>query len=74
MSNVAIRIENVSKCFKIHHQGQGEGLRHILQDLALKPVQLVREQTKRLRAGLNGNVQLTRNPGTPRQELLEMSR
>lgn len=68
MSNVAIRIENVSKCFKIHHQGQGEGLRHILQDLALKPVQLVREQTKRLRAGLNGNVQLTRNPGTPRQE------
>src|SRR5258708_9046245 len=68
MSNVAIRIENVSKSFKIHHQGQGEGLRHILQDLALKPVQLIRERTKRMRAGPNGNVQLTHNPGSPRHE------
>jgi lipopolysaccharide transport system ATP-binding protein len=44
-SNVVIRIEEVSKSFKIHHRGQGEGLRHVLEDIALKPVRmLVRER------------------------------
>jgi lipopolysaccharide transport system ATP-binding protein len=44
-SKVVIRIEEVSKSFKIRHRGQGEGLRHVLEDIALKPVRmLVRER------------------------------
>jgi lipopolysaccharide transport system ATP-binding protein len=54
-SNVVIRIENVSKSFRIHHRTQGEGLRHVLQDLALKPVRLIHKRTKNPRTAANGN-------------------
>jgi lipopolysaccharide transport system ATP-binding protein len=62
MSNVVIRIENVSKKFRVYQQAQGEGLRHVLQNLALKPATLLRQGVDLLRAKQNGD-------GTPAQHL-----
>ena len=50
-SNVVIRIENVSKKFIIRHQTKGEGLRHVLQNLALQPAKILGNAAKRIAAG-----------------------
>jgi lipopolysaccharide transport system ATP-binding protein len=47
-SNIVIRIENVSKKFTIRHQKEGGvGLRHVIQNAALRPVQMLRDGAKR---------------------------
>jgi len=48
-SNIVIRIESVSKKFTIRHQTGGVGLRHVLQDAVLRPVQMVRDGVRRHR-------------------------
>jgi lipopolysaccharide transport system ATP-binding protein len=53
-SNVAVRIENVSKKFRIRHRASGDGLRHALQEAALRPVKLAGNQ-----------IRAWRNPGRP---------
>jgi lipopolysaccharide transport system ATP-binding protein len=47
-SNVVIRIENVSKKFKIRRQKEGMGLRHVLQDAALVPAKILRAGVKQV--------------------------
>jgi lipopolysaccharide transport system ATP-binding protein len=49
-SNVVIRIENVSKKFVIRHQANDEGLRHVLQNLALRPAKILGNLVKRITA------------------------
>ena len=46
--NVVIRIENVSKKFKIRRQKEGMGLRHVLQDAALRPAKIFRDSVKQV--------------------------
>ena len=54
---VVIRIENVSKKFIIGHQTEGVGLRHVLQEAALRPVRMLHNGVGRFwrRDPLNGN-------------------
>ena len=47
MSDVVIRVENLSKRYTLNHQRSGEGLRHVLQDTLAAP-------WRALRAGLSG--------------------
>jgi lipopolysaccharide transport system ATP-binding protein len=54
-SNIVIRIENVSKKFAIRHRREGAGLRHLLQDAALRPARMLRDGVRRYRAGRSAN-------------------
>jgi lipopolysaccharide transport system ATP-binding protein len=54
-ANVVIRIENLSKKFMIRHQAHEEGLRHVLQNVALRPAKILRNVVKRLRQGISPN-------------------
>ena len=43
MSDIVIRVENLSKCYTIRHQnGSGEGLRHAIHDFATAPLRWLR--------------------------------
>jgi lipopolysaccharide transport system ATP-binding protein len=44
---VAIRIENLSKKFRVDHEIAPVGLRHVLQEFALQPVRLLRDRVRR---------------------------
>ena len=50
----AIRIENVSKKFEIRRQAEAGGLRHALQNLALRPARILQKQVKRLQGTSTG--------------------
>jgi len=45
---VVIRIENVSKKYKIGHKAPGEGLRHVLQNAAFQPAKILKNGVRRL--------------------------
>jgi homopolymeric O-antigen transport system ATP-binding protein len=66
-SNVAVRIENVSKKFRIRHRASGDGLRHALQEAALRPIKLAGDKIREWRnpgRSINGDVvtrQIQRN-------------
>lgn len=45
---VVIRIENVSKKYKIGHKAPGEGLRHVLQNAAFQPARILKNGVRRL--------------------------
>ena len=52
---VVIRIENVSKKFTIRHQMEGVGLRHVLQNAALRPARMLRDGVRRYRTERTSN-------------------
>jgi lipopolysaccharide transport system ATP-binding protein len=66
--NVVIRIEDVSKKFRVDHQMQPVGLRHVLQDLALQPARLLRDGVRRWQETKAGNGQVSRSPTIKRHE------
>jgi lipopolysaccharide transport system ATP-binding protein len=66
--NVVIRIENVSKKFRVDHKVQPVGLRHVLQDLALQPARFLRHGVKRWREPKSGNGQISRPTTKERHE------
>jgi lipopolysaccharide transport system ATP-binding protein len=47
--NTVIRIENVSKKFRIRRQMERTGLRHVLQNAALEPARRLRDGVRRIR-------------------------
>src|SRR5215469_18644959 len=54
-SNVVIRIENVSKKFIIRKHTNEEGLRHVVQNVALRPAKIMRNVVKRFRQRISQN-------------------
>jgi lipopolysaccharide transport system ATP-binding protein len=66
--SVVIRIENLSKKFRVDHQTSPVGLRHVLQDIALQPARLLRDRVRRWRETKTGNGQVSRLPANPRHE------
>lgn len=54
-ANTVIRIENVSKKFRIRHQAEHMGLRHVLQEAALEPARRLFDGVKRLRGKRSTN-------------------
>jgi lipopolysaccharide transport system ATP-binding protein len=48
-ANTVIRIENVSKKFRIRRQKDRMGLRHVLQEAALEPARRLRDRVRRFR-------------------------
>jgi lipopolysaccharide transport system ATP-binding protein len=69
-SNIVIRIENVSKKFRIRRQMEDVGLRHVLQDAALRPARMLRNGVKRFRGkqSANGNSHSLFSRGSPDEE------
>jgi lipopolysaccharide transport system ATP-binding protein len=66
--NVVIRIENISKKFRVDHEIAPVGLRHVLQDLALRPARILRNGIKRWQETKPGNGQVSRTPSKERHE------
>ena len=63
-----IRIENLSKKFRVDHQISPVGLRHVLQDIALQPARRLRDRVRRWRETKTGNGQVSRLPANARHE------
>jgi lipopolysaccharide transport system ATP-binding protein len=53
-SPVVIRIDNISKKYTIRHQTEGAGLRHVIQNAALRPARMITDTLKRYRDTGNG--------------------
>jgi lipopolysaccharide transport system ATP-binding protein len=45
-SDVVVRIEEVSKKFRLRRDGYGDGLRHVLQNLAIQPLRIARHRLR----------------------------
>jgi lipopolysaccharide transport system ATP-binding protein len=66
--NVVIRIENVSKKFRVDHEIAPVGLRHVLQDLALQPARILRNRVAHWREAKSGNGHTNRSLAKQRHE------